>query len=79
MLKALNVPQKKDLYPDPILCKNLDWDPDHTLSVEKGSRSRSYPRSDPPTVNANHDRFLNITILVEIKSAYVVLFEINEL
>ena len=45
--KALNVPQKKDLYPDPILSENLELDPDQFLSVEKGSISRSYPRSDP--------------------------------
>ena len=52
--------KKKDLYPDLIPYKNLELDPDHILSVEKGSRSRSYPRSDPPTVNANLDGLLNI-------------------
>ena len=45
--KALNVPEKKDLYPDPILSENLELDPDQFLSVEKGSISRSYPRFDP--------------------------------
>ena len=47
--KALNVPQKNDRDPDQILCKNLERDPDHILSVKKRSRSRTDPPSVPFT------------------------------
>ena len=44
---VLENPQKMDLNHDPILNKSQDLDPDPILGLQKGSRSRSDPISDP--------------------------------